>query len=539
MAGVDFYSFIASPSDLFKICFINHFTLDHPDGKPAYQRMVSSARIRKIAKFIAEEKGYFPTNILLNFKSRPKFELLSNKENTNENIKFGWLTLPSQYRSAWVIDGQHRLFGYAHLEERRQQSGNLFVLAFNQLSVNDEAELFVKINSEQKSVPRSLLESLIPELKSQDDNPKNIITALASRGFIRMGADTDSPFFGRFAKHGIPATEYQSLTLSEAIKGLKSTSFLGEVRGKSQIDGFFTGENDEQTIQKTTFILKAYFNELKLSNATAWEDGKAGYIATNPGIRAHLGVMKEVIAYLSYKRDLNFGLMSQKEVAEIILAFCQPIYEYFREAPSSEIQEKFSRKFGEGGVKHYRLQLLKILNNTNADFGPEEFKGWLIQTNSDDFSSIHDQIMAFSETLTNTVINGLRQLHGTEQMSSGEPKYWEVGAKSPRVRRNAYEKQQMDNEAERSKKEAYLEIVDLEEIVKDRDNWSFFENLFKNPMPGERHGQKYYLGWLGKFNGLRKIAAHRNQEKIYSREQLEFFEWLNDSVIPKFDSSLN
>ena len=147
--------------------------------------------------------------------------------------------------------------------------------------------------------------------------------------------------------------------------------------------------------------------------------------------------------------------------------------------------------------------------------------------------------MAFSETLTNTVINGLRQLHGIEQMSSGEPKYWEVGVKSQRVRRNAYEKQQMDNEAERSKKEAYLDIVDLEEIVKDKDNWSYFEHLFKNPMPDERHGQKYYLSWLDKFNGLRKIAAHRNQEKIYSPEQLEFFQWLNESVISKFDSGLN
>ena len=120
------------------------------------------------------------------------------------------------------------------------------------------------------------------------------------------------------------------------------------MRGKPRIDGFFSGENDEQTIQKTTFILKAYFNELKLSNVTAWEAGKAGYIATSPGIRAHLGVMKEVIAYLSYKRDLNFGLMNQKEVAETILTFCQPIYKYFREAPSLEIQEKFSQKFGEG-----------------------------------------------------------------------------------------------------------------------------------------------------------------------------------------------
>ncbi len=127
---------------------MNHQALNHPDGKPAYQRMISSTRIRKIGEFIAKG-GYFPTNLLINFTDKLKFELLSNKENTDPSLKFGWLTLPAKYRSAWIIDGQHRLYGFSHLDDHFLDQ-SLFVLAFERMAVEKEADLFITINHEQK-----------------------------------------------------------------------------------------------------------------------------------------------------------------------------------------------------------------------------------------------------------------------------------------------------------------------------------------------------------------------------------------------------
>ena len=50
---------------------------------------------------------------------------------------------------------------------------------------------------------------------------------------------------------------------------------------------------------------------------------------------------------------------------------------------------------------------------------------------------------------------------------------------------------------------------------------------------GERGGQKYYLDWMHAFNELRNIAAHKNQLKTYTEEDLEFVEWLRLEVSPK------
>jgi hypothetical protein len=52
VGGEVFYSFVTTPGNLLKIAFINHQALNHPDGRPAYQRMISSKRIKEISAFI-------------------------------------------------------------------------------------------------------------------------------------------------------------------------------------------------------------------------------------------------------------------------------------------------------------------------------------------------------------------------------------------------------------------------------------------------------------------------------------------------------
>ena len=141
--------------------------------------------------------------------------------------------------------------------------------------------------------------------------------------------------------------------------------------------------------------------------------------------------------------------------------------------------------------------------------------------------------MKLAERMTDYVINTLKEVHGVQRLTSDEPAYWEIGVESERIRKNAFEKQQREDKDRRKPKEAYLDIVDFAEIVKQSNNWDHFEHVFKNPRPGERAGQKYYLGWTQAFNEVRNIAAHKNQLKTYTNEDLEFVEWLRTEVSPK------
>jgi hypothetical protein len=94
-----YYSFSVSARHLLKIAFVNHQALNHPDGEPAYQRMLSKKRIANIGRFI-QKGGFFPTNVLLNFTDNCRFDLAENKDSADAHIKFGWLYLPRKYKSS-------------------------------------------------------------------------------------------------------------------------------------------------------------------------------------------------------------------------------------------------------------------------------------------------------------------------------------------------------------------------------------------------------------------------------------------------------
>lgn len=530
VGGETFYSFVVSPRHLLKIAFINHQALNHPDGKPAYQRMVSSKRIKEIGSFI-EGGGFFPTNILVNFTDAPRFDLISNKENSDPNLKFGWITLPAKYRSAWIIDGQHRLYGFSHLDDKFMDQ-SLFVLAFEKMAIQKEADLFITINHKQKSVPQGLLVSLLADLRFGDSDPSSALSALAAAIVRTLNTDKSSPLSRRFSVHGVPPEPSQNLTISEVVKGLRTSGLIGKLTGKSIVPGPLSDKTDELSVKRASQVLNSYFDALMSANPARWEAGRDAYIAVNPGIRAHLRVIGEVVSYLSHKKSLDFAILKPDDFAGYVVAFCKPIFEFVRDASDEDVKAKFSRRFGEGGVKEYAYHLMQILTSVHSDFGTEEFQRWVEQSTSEKIDEVNQFLMKLAERLTNYVIDTLKKVHGEHRLSSGEPAYWELGVESERIRRNAFEKQERDK-TRRKPKEAYLDIVDLAEIVKQNNNWQHFEHVFKNARPDERAGQKYYLSWIQTFNELRNIAAHKNNLKTYTDEDLEFVEWLRVEVSPK------
>jgi DGQHR domain len=161
LGGKKFYSFVTTPRHLLKISYVNHRSLNDPEGAPTYQRLVTKSRLKNIGEFI-KKGGYFPTNILINFTRNIRFDKIANDENSE--IVFGMLYLPEKYRSAWIIDGQHRLYGFSPIDDKYLDQ-NIVVLAFEKMRTEEEANLFVTINHEQKSVPKHLLDDLEGELK--------------------------------------------------------------------------------------------------------------------------------------------------------------------------------------------------------------------------------------------------------------------------------------------------------------------------------------------------------------------------------------
>lgn len=511
-----FYSFVTTPRRLLKISFVNHQALNHPDGHPAYQRMISASRIKDIQSFI-ESGGYFPTNILINFNKVCRFDLLSTKENTDPHTKFGWLYLPKQYKSAWVIDGQHRLYGYSHLSGKYLDQP-IAVIAFELLPTSDEAELFITINHEQKSVPKSVLIGLQADLKINSTIPKEKLGAIASAVVKAAGADATSPFFQRFAVQGMHPLETQSLTIPEVVNGLVRAGLLGRVVQGNHTPGPLSASTDSLTIRRAQKIVDLYFHLVRDANPRRWESGRDGYISTNPGIRGFLLLFAECCSHLQLSGALDPFVAQEEELVQTVAGLIQPVLAFIREQDDLEIRAKFSRKFGEGGVREYFENLAELVCERFSDFGTDDLRKSLSLKKDHRRSNADAEVIELSKDMLDAVVAVLKRVYGEAVGPTGDANYWGIGVESPAIKAAAYEKQLQDKVPQ--PREAYLGVLDLKAIVRSKMNWPHFQALFNIPLPGEK-GKIYYLDWMDRFNEVRRIPAHPSGGRTYSEDDYD------------------
>jgi DNA sulfur modification protein DndB len=119
-SGHNFYSFSVNPEFLLRIGFVLRRTDTDLEASESYQRLVTRKRLQDVGKFI-DGGGYFPNSIIVDIetkRTRPlKFELASHIEHDSDT-SMGVLHLPKAYRSAFIIDGQHRLLGYSNTKSK-------------------------------------------------------------------------------------------------------------------------------------------------------------------------------------------------------------------------------------------------------------------------------------------------------------------------------------------------------------------------------------------------------------------------------------
>lgn len=242
--------------------------------------------MRNIGKFI-REGGFFPTNILINFVRNVRFDQIS-KDDTAD-VAFGTLYLPDKYRSAWIIDGQHRLYGFSPIEDSFLDA-NVVVIAFEKLAKAEEAHMFVTINHEQKSVPKHLLDDLEGELKWGSAIPSERIGAIASRLINNLNSDVGYPFYNRIPQQGIASTSRTCLTIPALKQAIRRSGLIGRViMDKTNYElGPLSGATDIETLERARAAFSTYFEYIRDSNPTQWEKGREGVLCTNVAVQSYI-----------------------------------------------------------------------------------------------------------------------------------------------------------------------------------------------------------------------------------------------------------
>ncbi len=523
LGGKTFFSFISTPRQMLKIAFVNHRALSDPAGAPAYQRLVSRTRLAEIGRFISGG-GFFPTNILINLTSKPRFDQAVKDAETE--VSFGSLYLPPYYRSAWVIDGQHRLYGYAPLSDKFLDQ-HLMVVAFEGLRKEEEANLFVTINHEQKSVPKTLLDDLEGELKWGSERPAERIGAISARLIGLLNNDIGEPLYGRVTRQGIPATEKTCLTVPAIKDGIRRSKIIGEsiLKHKEYSPGPLSGLSDTETLDRARSTLNSFFQYLVTANPHQWDLGRQGYVCTNVAVQAYLRLLGSLIDYMESNKGLAARELEPNEIISEIEEYLDPILKWLQSSSAAAIESRFKVPHGSGGPPEYYNRLCAIVKTSFSDFSPDGLDEWIQEQSDERISDADRKLKELNVRVQKTIFDILKAEYGSE----GDA-YWNKGVLDKSIKLRAYEKSLDAEDDDRLPLENYLDFIEYKKIVENKTHWPLFKPVFDIPEPGEK-GIAKNLKWMDRINELRRIPAHATEKRSYKMADFEYLDFVYDEFV--------
>jgi DGQHR domain-containing protein len=262
-----------SPKDLLEMSKVDRRRIEEDDEVLGVQRELRRDKVIQINKYLSSVDATFPNSIIVNTTSSC---IVSESENLLE-IKVNEDTFT-------IIDGQHRVEGFRDNEVKNFE---LIVAIFKDLKIDQQANIFSTINSQQTKVDPSL--NLHLEINNKVFTPKKMMIEVAQSFCL----DAKSPWYNEIRILGRQTSGI--ISLSAFVKPLLNLTYpeqdyhlirnkLMEAKGdkvdlsefnydpKRYIFWSFYVKRDQESIYK---ILLNYFEALAVILDEDWANQKS------------------------------------------------------------------------------------------------------------------------------------------------------------------------------------------------------------------------------------------------------------------------
>ena len=528
MGGHTYYTFSMEPEKLLKLGYVLHRNNANRDEMPAYQRLIKRPRLDSIREFV-EGGGFFPNSILVNIDTNNrglKFDRSSLQEKDTVS-KLGLLHLPPKYKSIYIIDGQHRLYGYAESEYRR--SNTIPVVAFLDLKKEEQIKLFVEINENQKAVPKNLRNTLEADLLYDSKDPTERREALSSRISMRLGEDGDSPLFDRVQIGENTKNQRNCITLDTIKISIIKGDFLNGYKKNELIkDGMLDKGNNDETMKILYPVISDSLQYIKEGLFEKWEKGEEdnNFVCINVAIYAYVTIINDLIQHLSKKGILLPKNSTSNEIVKELKYYLDPMITYL-ESLSVEKGMELRGKYGGGGKTRYWRTMQKAISDARTDFSPDGLeKYWKDNAkiyNEESYRMINDIETYMNEDFRKK----LSEEYGDDWLKKGVPK--NVFKEASEL---AFEKNYSKIEGQQTIEPwGCIFLTNYREIATYGSNWSkLFEKSYTRP--GEDKGnisKDKKTSWIVDLNRIRNIVSHSNSGSVTEDDYKflkEIWEWL-------------
>jgi DNA sulfur modification protein DndB len=523
MGGYDCYLFSAHPEYLLKICYVSHRAKGKASDIDAYQRMVSRGRLSKIRTYILEG-GIFPTNIVISVQDAERLRFDRGKQEAgSDGATFGWLHIVPTYKSAWVIDGQHRLFAYSG--QPNAATAELSVLAFAGLPASKQAELFIDINGEQRRVKKNLLQDLYAELHWSSSDPHDRIAAVISKAIQQLDEDPDSPFYARILRADESRSLKRCISLTTVFRSLDRPGFYISRSKKGSIIEYgplWAGDN-EKTLRRTRVVLNDWFEQVRLLNPEWWEvgSGEGGGLAMNDGVTICINSLRNVFQTLASGNAKLFDL-TDRDLAALLRPYARALGEHYRTF-GPEGRNRFRELRGAQGQTRGTFSSLAGIQERIVTFFPDGLKEHLARENARTTEQARSLVDRIETTLQRLILEELREEF------AGDDRWWYDGV--PAQVRQKVALRQEEDQGRRGGKENYFDLIDYRSIA--THNWAQFSDLIGNGTGSKDKRTE----WINRVNEVRKKVMHPSSGGAASFEELlelqRYETWLHEHADAK------
>ena len=539
MGAKTYYMFSLEPQLLLKMGFVLHRTRANEAEMPTYQRLLVPSRLKGIGKFI-DDGGYFPNSIILNFNdpgNRVRFDGQPRKKDSRS--RSGTLKIPNSYATAYIIDGQHRVYGYA--ESGFKDTNTIPVVAFIGLEPTDQLEMFMDINQNQKAVSPTLRITLEEDLYWNSKRLDSRMKALRSSIIRKLGGDATGPLFGKISlgedKADLTAKPFADALLRSGLLPEATQAKFKEGTGRTSL--YDTNNHDHIKEMETTrarvvdFVNECYqFAETYCNDKP---DLLLTYILSNRGTYAFISLLGSLNAYETENQNVSVDTRMEDRFSAVE-KYLYALFEAL-ENIEPELEQLLTGKLGSGAETTWFRTFQGLVNERFDDYEPSELTDWRERQDKAIQNEGREIGTAIERHMKSYIIKTLKALYG---------KNWdiEIGAI----------KRQCQNRAEEQTEKNYKEGLGRHEIPwTDQFGLSDYKTIIEKywaKSPDDANDDFVTLGdhfsidigkgfnskaeklrWFSQFTSLRNLWAHEGtKEKGLNREEVEFLKSIHQSL---------
>ncbi len=525
MGGHTYYSFSIEPGKLLKIGYVLHRNKANKKHMPTYQRLIKKQRLNEIRQFI-NSGGFFPNSIIVDIETNGnglRFDL-SGLQSEGSLSRIGLLHLPQKYKSAYIIDGQHRLYGYC--QSKYMNTNTVPVIAFLDLKREEQVKLFMEINENQKAVPKNLRNTLNSDLLWDSSNLSEQRRALRLQIAQDLGEERSSPLFNRVIVGENQKTLSCCITIDTIAQSLNMSNFFSKFKGNSIVeDGTFDKGNNDNTYGVFFPFLERCFEYIRDGVKSEWEKGESddGFLAINAGIFSLVRIFNDIVDHLVANDVINPKSDRLEDILTEMKFYLDPLIEFINSV-TVENKDLLKRSYGSGGRTRYWRTLQRAISEVREDFNPEGLEQY-IKDNANIFNEESFKIIRDIERfLKSDFRNKLANHYGPNWFTRGVPKV--VYDEAIKLAADKNYDSETGNQVEPWD---CLTLINYKEIAVYGSNWSdLFEKDFTKPgeekIPG---GKRAKVDWIQKLSKIRNENFHTYSVKEQEYNFLkELYDWL-------------